>query len=115
MTNSLQIKLADFGLSIHSLYEVANTRYGNGQQFNTLIIVSQPMTTLTAKFLSDFPFSASCNSLCRPYQTYHAFYFTQPFIGSEVVNMLGFCMAQAGHHRLPCARDPGLPCQGPST
>lgn len=27
MTTSFQIKLADFGLSIHSQYEVANTRW----------------------------------------------------------------------------------------
>jgi aurora kinase len=27
LTTSMQIKLADFGLSIHSNYEVANTRY----------------------------------------------------------------------------------------
>ena len=28
LTTSYQIKLADFGLSIHSNYEVANTRWG---------------------------------------------------------------------------------------
>ena len=30
LTTSMQIKLADFGLSIHSNYEVANTRCGAG-------------------------------------------------------------------------------------